>query len=293
MSIKSKIRSRYTKRFVNYIETAEAKLSQVVRLQNQLRKSGVLVEGVDYQKVKETLSKYRSYVEKPNYTYKQADRYLERLKDITNRNLLENTIQVKIIETKDLGAGISAPEEKAVTLRKFNKMRKLHSKDPSKVSAQNYDMLSQIANALNPYLNAKAMTTDELKKQAVNRGKVRFDFGIGGDSTLINDLAYSLDANPYGRETVEKIMRLMDGDVGRRVEYLYRTTDLGKEIKRELDGAVGAGWYENFKAVAPTIMKLIDIVYAGVDKTDPDVLDSISNLEEKWSMIGEEGYEEY
>ena len=289
-NLKSK-RRRYVRTAEALINKAEAKLAEVILLQNQLRKAGVLEEGVDVQSMKEHLHDVRKYIAHNNFTYKQANKLKEFVKDITRGNLLTKSLQVRIARTYDAGMVQLPADDEIMTYGKIQKLQRLHAKNPAKLSDKDYEAISQIANALNPYFNAKAKTTQQMKIDAVGDRQIKMFWGIGGDSTLINDLAYSLDAVPYGRKTVEEIMKLMTGDVADKVEALYRTTALGIEIKKELDGAVGAGWYESFRNVAPAIKKLITMVQRGI-KLEGDTLRSIDKLEEYWERIGEEGYEE-
>lgn len=284
-----KARRRYITRYEEHINAAEAEIAKITNIQNQLKSQGKLVEGVNIATLKGEMSKYRDYVKNKNFTYKQANRYLERIKDISKRHLLLNTLQVKVTDTLKTGK----PVDKVVTMRYIDEKRRQHSKDPAKVSDFIYNRVQQITGALNPVSNSYATSVEGLKSMWRSRLQGKMDISFGGTSTLINDLAYSMDAaGGIGREFVDTVMQIMQNEeTAKHVEALYRGSPAGQQIKRYLDQAVGRAWLDNFKNAIPGIMGLIRLVETlNLDEEDTK---SLEQLLEKAEQIGAEGYEEY
>ena len=49
------------------------------------------------------------------------------------------------------------------------------------------------------------------------------------------------------------------------IETMYLTTEEGKDIKRQLDQAVGKDWYEEFKTAMQAIIQLITMIKTNVN----------------------------
>lgn len=89
------------------------------------------------------------------------------------------------------------------------------------------------------------------------------DISFGGDSTLINDLAYSANVE-YAREFIETLMGIMnDPFMYEQIESWYRSNT---DLQRLLDGATGSYWYEDYCEARNIIIAFINELKSNFDK---------------------------
>lgn len=153
--------------------------------------------------------------------------------------------------------------------------------DTKQVTPEEYRIITRYNAAINPVSNAAAMqyTPQELAAMR-NRQKTMKarDVSFGGDSALINDLAYSANVE-YAREFIETLINVMkDPFMFEQIESWYRgNTDL----QRLLDGATGSYWYEDYCEARNIIIAFINELKAKFDKQlSSDAKEELENLRE-------------
>lgn len=138
--------------------------------------------------------------------------------------------------------------------------------DTKQVMPDEYRIIRRYNAAINPVSNAAALayTPQELvQMRRRQKGMKDRDVSFGGDSTLINDLAYSANIE-YAREFIEFLMNIMkDPFMYEQIESWYRSNT---DLQRLLDGATGSYWYEDYCEARSIIIALINEIRDKYDK---------------------------
>ena len=151
--------------------------------------------------------------------------------------------------------------------------------DTKQASSDEYRIIRRYNAAISPVSNAAAMqyTPQELSAMR-NRQKTMKarDVSFGGDSTLINDLAYSANVE-YAREFIETLIDVMkDPFMYAQIESWYRSNT---QLQRLLDGATGRYWYEDYCEARSIIISLINSLKDKYDKQlSSDAKEKMENI---------------
>lgn len=289
MAKKQTARQKAARHYSNLIAKAEANLAKATNLQNRLRKAGVLESGIDLQRQKDFIRQQREYLESDKRFSKQFQKRMEVIREKTHRDYY--TSLMKINEQTQIKKGkFSLPSSQITKVSELQKISRRYAKNPQAVSTEDLNRATAFQAIINPVSQANAMNATATPAQAriaKIRTSAKRDASFGGTSTLINDLAYSAGANPLGRDMVDMIITLMQNDeYYTAIETLYKTTDEGREIKRQLDQAVGADWYEEFKTAIQAIIQLIKLIKTRTSLTQAED-DALGSLLERYEGEGE------
>lgn len=274
------------KHYLNLISKAEKRLQKAEYYQNRLAKTNKLARGLDIQKSKEFLKSAREYVESGKRFTKRTQKMMEAVQDRTHTDFYTSLIKYKEVTATKKGP-VSIPGQQETKISDIEKLRRKYSKNLGKVTQEEFDRLSQFSQIMNPVQQAMAARGMTMKRRKVQR-----DTGFGGSSQLLNDLEYSAGANPYGREMVEWVYNLMQNPTYfNAIESLYLTTAEGRDIKRQLDQAVGSDWYEEFKTAMQAIIQLIGMIRTNVQLygDEEDALEQLLDRYEGESESYEKG----
>lgn len=266
MAKKMTAHQKAARHYMNLIKKAQKNLEKSQAIQNRLEKTNKLVRGIDLKRSKEFLKEAEEYVNSGKRFTKRVRRMMEAVQERTHADYYTDLMRFREVIPKDIGP-VSIPIEYDTKVSEISKLKRKYNKKPESVSQEDFDRLSNFGQILNPVYQAYAKTnTDQLKQAILKNKKVSRDTGFGGNSQLINDLWYSAGANPYGKEMVERVMSLMQNPAYfNAIESMYLTTEEGKDIKRQLDQAVGADWYEEFKTAMQAIIQLITMIKTNVN----------------------------
>ena len=96
---------------------------------------------------------------------------------------------------------ISTPNKEDINLREIRLSLKRQVKDPTKITGEQQQIISQYADAVSSLKSQQAvdLSSPTKQKEFINSFNVIRDVSIGGNSTLINDLSYTYDALNAGR----------------------------------------------------------------------------------------------
>ena len=266
MAKKMTAHQKAARHYLNLIKKAQKNLAKSQAIQNRLSATNKLITGVNFNKSKEFLKKAEEYVQSGKRFTKRIRRMMAAVQERTHADYYTDLMRFRETISKDIGP-VSIPIEYDTKVSEISKLKRKYNKKPESVSQEDFDRLSNFSQILNPVYQAYAKTnTDQLKQAILKNKKVSRDTGFGGNSQLINDLWYSARANPYGREMVERVMSLMQNPTYfNAIETMYLTTEEGKDIKRQLDQAVGKDWYEEFKTAMQAIIQLITMIKTNVN----------------------------
>lgn len=118
------------------------------------------------------------------------------------------------------------------------------------------------ANQFKNYKNDALLGITPTSPEDIKRIKKGFvkslDLTVGGHSSLINDLAYSISTyGPHGKEIINSVRDLMrNPKTFAYVEKWYNTTDEGQKCRDALNAAKGQAWYKKFNEAAASILEL-------------------------------------
>lgn len=266
MAKKMTAHQKAARHYLNLIKKAQKNLSKAQAIQNRLEKTNKLVKGIDLNRSKEFLKEAEEYVNSGKRFTKRIRRMMAAVQERTHTDYYTDLMRFREVISKDIGP-VSIPIEYDTKVSEISKLKRKVNKKPQSVTQEEFDRLSNFSQILNPVYQAYAKTnTDQLKQAILKNKKVSRDTGFGGNSQLINDLWYSAGANPYGKEMVERVMSLMQNPTYfNAIETMYLTTEEGKDIKRQLDQAVGKDWYEEFKTAMQAIIQLITMIKTNVN----------------------------
>lgn len=266
MAKKKTAHQKAEKHYLNLIKKAKKKLEVAQAMQNRLTSTHKLKRGLDVQRAKEFLKSAKDYVTSGKRFTKTTKRMMEAVKDRTRSDYYTDLMSFTETVPKQVGP-VSIPEDRETKVSDISKLKRKFNKNPKAASQEDFDRLSNFGQLLNPiYQSYAKANTDQLKEALIKNKKVSRDNGFGGSSQLINDLWYSAGANPYGRDMVEKVMSLMQNpSYFNAIEVMYMTTDEGRDIRRQLDQAVGADWYDEFKTAMQAIIQLINMIKTKVN----------------------------
>lgn len=266
MAKKKTAHQKAEKHYLNLIKKAKKNLEVAQAMQNRLTSTHKLKRGIDIQRSKEFLKSAEDYVKSGKRFTKTTKRMMEAIKDRTHADYYTDLMSFTETVPKQVGP-VSIPEDRESKVSDISKLKRKFNKDPKAASQEDFDRLSNFGQLLNPvYQSYAKANTDQLKEALIKNKKVSRDTGFGGSSQLINDLWYSAGANPYGRAMVERVMSLMQNpSYFNAIETMYMTTDEGRDIKRQLDQAVGSDWYDEFKTAMQAIIQLINMIKTKVN----------------------------
>lgn len=266
MAKKMTAHQKTERHYLNLIKKAKKNLDKAQAIQNRLAATHKLTRGIDIQRAKEFLKSAEDYVKSGKRFTKKTRKTMEAIQDRTHLDYYTDLMSFTETIPKQVGP-VSIPEEKETKVSEISKLKRRFNKNPQTASQEDFDRLSNFGQMMNPVYQAYAKSdTDQLKAALIRNKKVSRDTGFGGSSQLINDLWYSAGANPYGKDMVERVMSLMQNPTYfNAIETMYLTTDEGRDIKRQLDQAVGADWYDEFKTAMQAIIQLINMIKTNVN----------------------------
>lgn len=156
------------------------------------------------------------------------------------------------------------------------------------ITKEEFDILTKFQTGINPVSNAAAMqhTPQELAEMRRKKKSMKEkDVSFGGDSTLINDLAYSANIE-YARPFVEMIIDLMkDPLMFEQIETWYREN---QDVQTTLDQATGTYWYEDFCDAKRTIIEFINKLQENfADKLSDDIKEKLKDYKDFLDNDGE------
>lgn len=266
MAKKKTAHQKAEKHYLNLIKKAKKNMQVAQAMQNRLTSTNKLKRGFDIQRAKEFLKSAEDYVTSGKRFTKRTKRMMEAVQDRTHADYYTDLMSFTETVPKQIGP-VSIPEDRETKVSDISKLKRKFNKNPKAASQEDFDRLSNFGQLLNPvYQSYAKANTDQLKEALIKNKKVSRDNGFGGSSQLINDLWYSAGANPYGRAMVERVMSLMQNpSYFNAIETMYMTTDEGRDIKRQLDQAVGSDWYDEFKTAMQAIIQLINMIKTKVN----------------------------
>lgn len=266
MAKKMTAHQKAARHYLNLIKKAQKNFAKAQAIQNRLEKTNNLIKGIDLNRSKEFLKEAEEYVKSGKRFTKRIRRMMEAVQERTHADYYTDLMRFRETISQDIGP-VSIPIEYDTKVSEISKIKRKYNKKPESVSDEDFNRLSNFGQILNSVYQAYAKTnTDQLKQAILKNKKVSRDTGFGGNSQLINDLWYSAGANPYGREMVERVVSLMQNPTYfNAIETMYLTTEEGKDIKRQLDQAVGKDWYEEFKTAMQAIIQLITMIKTNVN----------------------------
>lgn len=266
MAKKKTAHQKAEKHYLNLIKKAKKNMQLAQAMQNRLTSTHKLKRGFNVERAKEFLKSAEDYVTSGKRFTKRTKRMMEAVQDRTHADYYTDLMSFTETVPKQIGP-VSIPEDRETKVSDISKLKRKFNKNPKAASQEDFDRLSNFGQLLNPvYQSYAKANTDQLKEALIKNKKVSRDNGFGGSSQLINDLWYSAGANPYGRAMVERIMSLMQNPTYfNAIETMYMTTDEGRDIKRQLDQAVGSDWYDEFKTAMQAIIQLINMIKTKVN----------------------------
>lgn len=266
MAKKMTAHQKAERHYLNLIKKAKKNLDKAQAIQNRLSATHKLARGIDVQRAKEFLKSAEDYVKSGKKFTKKTRKTMEAIQDRTHLDYYTDLMSFTETIPKQVGP-VSIPTERETKVSEISKLKRKFNKNPQSTTQEEFDRLSNFGQMMNPVYQAYAKSdTDQLKAALIRNKKVSRDAGFGGSSQLINDLWYSAGANPYGKDMVERVMSLMQNPTYfNAIETMYLTSDEGRDIKRQLDQAVGADWYEEFKTAMQAIIQLINMIKTNVN----------------------------
>ena len=256
MGKKLTVRQKEINKAQRAIARAEQALTKAQRIEIPLRTAGLLATSYNtYSGTENLIKEVKDYIasgKRLSASFKYKVSVLsERNENFWTANIKFTTgAQAKRGKNKvALGTTISVKEAQKLSNRYA---------DTKQASQEEYRVIRRYNAAINPIANASAMqyTPQELATMR-SRKKVMKDRDIsfGGDSTLINDLAYSANVD-YAREFIEMLMNVMkDPFMFTEIESWYRAN---ADLQRLLDGATGSYWYEDYCEARNIIIAFIN-----------------------------------
>ena len=197
-------------------------------------------------------------------------RDVELLKEFTSVNQYD---QIKVIMDlrEDTDDDISVPQDKEISLRQIRLSLRHQVLDPTKLTEEEHQIISEYARANAQYDNTQAadLSTPEAQRKFKQKFSVLRDVAIGGSSTLINDLSYTYDALWIGRKFVETLQKIMrDPKIFIELEYWYQNESDGQNCQYMIQQAVKDAWYEEYQKFSEAILEAIDSLPSmdGVDE---------------------------
>jgi len=266
MAKKMTAHQKAERHYLNMIKKAKKNLDKAQAIQNRLSATHKLTREIDVQRAKEFLKSAEDYVKSGKKFTKKTRKTMEAIQDRTHLDYYTDLMSFTETIPKQVGP-VSIPTDRETKVSEISKLKRKFNKNPQSATQEEFDRLSNFGRIMNPVYQAYAKSdTDQLKAALIRNKKVSRDAGFGGSSQLINDLWYSAGANPYGRDMVERVMTLMQNPTYfNAIETMYLTTDEGRDIKRQLDQAVGADWYEEFKTAMQAIIQMINMIKTNVN----------------------------
>lgn len=261
MAKKKTTRQKTERQYLNLIKKAKKNLAVAQAMQNRLKNTKKLNRELDVGRAKEFLNSAEDYVKSGKRFTKKTGKMMEAVKDRTHDDYYTDLMSFTESVPKQVGP-VSITEDRETKVSEISKLKRKFNKNPKTATQEEFDRLSNFGQTMNPvYQSFAKSNTDQLKNAILKNKKVSRDNGFGGNSQLVNDLWYSAGANPIGREMVERVMSLMQNpEYFNAIETLYLTTAEGKDIKRQLDQAVGSDWYDEFKTAMQAIIQLINMI---------------------------------
>jgi len=266
MAKKMTAHQKAERHYLNMIKKAKKNLDKAQAIQNRLSATHKLTREIDVQRAKEFLKSAEDYVKSGKKFTKKTRKTMEAIQDRTHLDYYTDLMSFTETIPKQVGP-VSIPTDRETKVSEISKLKRKFNKNPQSATQEEFDRLSNFGRIMNPVYQAYAKSdTDQLKAALIRNKKVSRDAGFGGSSQLINDLWYSAGANPYGKDMVERVMTLMQNPTYfNAIETMYLTTDEGRDIKRQLDQAVGADWYEEFKTAMQAIIQMINMIKTNVN----------------------------
>jgi hypothetical protein len=272
---------RKVKNLKNILKGASQRIKSMEQIENTLSKAGRLATSyLDYSALTSQITEAENYLNSNKRVTSNIDRMIRNIGANTSTSSLQRMVKMKYYKTKQRGHNKVATDAE-VSVAEVTRLKKRYDKDPSKTTREEYQIISRYHAAINALSNARAMTSTpqelaDLRRAKMNRMQDR-DISFGGNSTLINDLAYSSYAEHVGREFVETLQNAMaDPQVYEAIEEWYRSSD-SDNVKKALDQAQGSNWYENFCEARTAIIETINTIRNNIrlPKETEEQLDAI------------------
>ena len=273
---------RKVKNLKNILKGASQRLKSMEHVENTLAQAKRLATSyLDYSALTSQITEAENYLNSNKRITSNIDRMIHNIGTNTSASSLQRMVKMKYYKSKQRGHNIVATDAE-ISIAEIIRIKNRYDKDSSKATKEEYDIITRYHAAINPLSNAKAMSSTpqelaELRKAKMNRMEDR-DVSFGGNSTLINDLAYSAGAEHVGRDFVETLQQAMhDPQLYEAMENWYRTSDEANNIKKLLDQAQGSDWYENFCEARVAIIEGINTIRQNIKlpKETEEQLDAI------------------
>ena len=260
---------------------------------NEMKKADIPVEENE-DTIRLTDQRIRQIVAKPRPTEKD----LELLKEWA-RPSHYNYIKVRLDIRKDDKTAskqdddITVPEGTLVSLKEIRKVLSKQLNKPENLTDEQRQIIAQYSQAMSDYVNSNVtdLSTEEAQQKYIKRFNRTRDVSIGGNSSLINDLAYTYDCSAEGREFVETVQRAMsDPQAFVQIEGWYQSQTGPGELQDEIDKAKGHAWYDKFQDVRVTILAFLNSD-AIKNAIPAEARERVSSLKERLEAAADENAE--
>ena len=261
------------------------------QIEQALLKAGKLKSSyVSYNETERMLSELELYLASGKKITGKTRYTMKVISERASKNYFTDLMKMSYNKQMKKGRNI-IPVEKSISLSDVMRTLNKFNKNPNLISKEEYRMLMSYHTATHAVSNARAVkqTSKSIADYYRKRNEAVRDIGIGGSSTLINDLAYSLGAEPIGRAFVETLQNIMSDPMAfNLIESKYRGPE-GNEARTALDAAVGADWYENFMRAKDAIIIIINsIKKSSGEKLSQDTNEALDEIIELANAEGDD-----
>lgn len=274
------------KKIKNLLAKAEANLNKAEELASEFERNGIEVEkGYNPERDRQFIENAREYLSGKDKltlmnTYKITNT-IAVLKDIAAKNEFTSLMKltIDVVDTERSTDTLTVTKPVKIKLSDIYKIRRkeeagkeltddefnaLHAWNDATITYNNYENV--------PILQTEADVQAFIK---ASRNK-SLDLSFGGQSALLNDLAYTERAKgDIGHDLVEWLRTLMqDKTVFAKIEKWYQSPS-GFELRQAINAATGAAWYKQFKLISAMIDRLLDNLEVELDLGTDDMREQL------------------
>lgn len=267
---------------LNLIEEKKAFIDRV-------RDGGIEVEEPDFRKIEKKLNKIKKKAEKGK---RLSEDDLAYVKDFSKKNVYDSMIRYTYnVNTTDED-GRTSYDEIRLSDAQLKRLRAKQAKNPRSLSDIEVGALSKITKyqmnvapdtsdeevKVSSNTTLKVFSNEDDKQKFIDSFKVTRDTAIGGNSQLINDLWYSMDADGwYGKYWCEYIQRAMQiPEIWLALESAYRKNE--DHMQTKLQTAMDNAWYDNFTDFKNSVVAIID----KLKELGYDISEIEETMDEEW-----------
>lgn len=296
---KAREKKKNLKRNANMITRALNNVNEAIDKVRRAENNGIDVyTSVNLNWLQDQVLKLYDYYLKDNPGKKMKPKDETRLKEIKKKTYFDDLIfyTIRQADMSDEKSKITAVTKSE---RQMKKLRKEQAVNPDKLSDPEKELLSKWYDASANGTTIGDISTpedtqiifddteegQEAKERFVERFKVTREVSFGGNSQLINALAYTYGAKPSGQKFVEWVQGIMkDPQIWTLLEGAYRSNLNG--LQDTIAGAVANEWYGRFK----NMKSIIETLVATFKEVQPQAL-----TDEAKELIDEEldDFEDY